>query len=219
MIARDGYTTIALVLFFCTTAYTLTYFFVDHWVAYILYAVLVLLILQVLWFFRDPDRTPPAGPDLIIAPADGTVVLVKEVDEPVYIKGKAKQVSIFLSTLDVHVNRNPVSGVLEYVKYHPGKFLAAWDERASDLNERADFGVLHNSGTKVFYRQITGLLARRIVYRIQEGDQLTAGERFGMMKFGSRMDVLVPAHVQITVKKGDRTKAGESVLGSIESGS
>ncbi|MCG8373391.1 MAG: phosphatidylserine decarboxylase, partial [Balneolales bacterium] len=141
----------------------------------------------------------------------------KEIEEGIYLKTKATQISIFLSPLDVHVNRNPVSGLLEYVKYHPGKKLMAWDEHASDLNERADFGVKHRSGTKIFFKQITGFLARRIVYHIQEGDDLKVGERFGMMKFGSRMDVIVPENVEIRVKEGDRTRAGESILAEIKS--
>ncbi len=169
----------------------------------------------VIYFFRDPERETPSGDNLIISPADGVVVLIKEYEEDVYLKQKATQVSIFLSPLDVHVNRNPISGKLEYLKYHPGKYLMAWNEHASDLNERADFGVLHASGTKLFFKQITGFLARRIVYHIKEGDDLTAGDRFGMMKFGSRMDIIVPENVRIDVKEGDRTVAGESIIGEI----
>ena len=168
-----------------------------------------------IFFFRDPDRNAPDDENLIISPADGKVVFVKEVEEEVYIKGNATQISIFLSPLNVHVNRNPVSGSLEYVKYHPGEYLMAWTEHASELNERADFGVLHPSQTKIFFRQITGFLARRIVYNIKEGDQLKAGERFGIMKFGSRMDVVVPANVDVKVSAGDTTRAGESIIGVI----
>ncbi len=168
-----------------------------------------------IFFFRDPERFPPEDESMIIAPADGKVVFVKEIEEKIYLKGKATQISIFLSPLNVHVNRNPVSGSLEYVKYHPGEYLMAWTEHASELNERADFGVLHPSNTKIFFRQITGFLARRIVYKINEGDTLKAGERFGIMKFGSRMDVVVPPNVEVKVQPGDTTKAGESVIGVI----
>jgi phosphatidylserine decarboxylase len=169
----------------------------------------------IIYFFRDPDRTIPEGENLVISPADGKVVFVKEIEEGVYLKGKATQISIFLSPLNVHVNRNPVSGSLEYLKYHPGEYLMAWTEHASELNERADFGVLHPSNTKIFFRQITGFLARRIVYNINEGDTLKAGERFGIMKFGSRMDVVVPENVEVKVQPGDTTVAGESVIGVI----
>lgn len=194
----------------------LTYTFLDHWFSYVIYTIFAILWGIVIYFFRDPERTAPSGQNLIISPADGKVVLVKEIEEEVYLKDKATQISIFLSPLNVHVNRNPVSGKLEYLKYHPGKYLMAWDPNASVENERADFGVLHPSGTKFFFKQITGFLARRIVYHIKEGDELVAGERFGMMKFGSRMDIIVPGNVEIHVKEGDRTWAGQSVLGEIK---
>lgn len=205
----------ALATAIAALVFYLTYTFIQHWIAYPIYFTFFVMWAIVIYFFRDPERTPPEGENLVISPADGKVVLIKKIQEDVYLKSEATQVSIFLSPLDVHVNRNPISGVLEYLKYHPGKYLMAWDENASDLNERADFGVLHPSGTKLFFKQITGFLARRIVYHIKEGDELKAGERFGMMKFGSRMDIIVPANVEIKVKEGDRTWAGQSVLAVI----
>lgn len=215
MISRDGYSTIALVLIVSGMVCGFADYFLDHWIEYIIYGTMGSLSLLTIYFFRDPERSIPEGDDLVLSPADGKVVFVKEVDEEVYLKGKATQISIFLSPLNVHVNRNPVSGMLEYVKYHPGEYLMAWTEHASELNERADFGVLHPSNTRIFFRQITGFLARRIVYRISEGDDLQAGDRFGIMKFGSRMDVVVPANVEVKVKPGDTTRAGESVIGVI----
>ncbi|MCH2448798.1 MAG: phosphatidylserine decarboxylase family protein [Gracilimonas sp.] len=215
MIARDGYSTIAFVLLVSVLVCGFAFYFLDHWFRYVLILAMVVLTGLTIFFFRDPDRNIPDGNELIISPADGKVVFVKEIEEPVYIKGKATQISIFLSPLNVHVNRNPVSGLLEYVKYHPGEYLMAWTEHASELNERADFGVLHPSNTKIFFRQITGFLARRIVYNIKEGDELKAGERFGIMKFGSRMDIVVPENVDIKVEPGDKTVAGESVIGVI----
>ncbi|HLR32424.1 MAG TPA: phosphatidylserine decarboxylase, partial [Fodinibius sp.] len=127
------------------------------------------------------------------------------------------QISIFLSPLDVHVNRLPASGQLEYLEYHPGAYLMAWDNRASELNERADFGIRHPNGTKIFFRQITGFMARRIVYHIKKGEHLAAGDRFGMMKFGSRMDILVPEAIQVNVSEGDRAVAGKTILATISS--
>lgn len=215
MIAKDGYSTIALILLVSILVCGFAFYFLDHWLANVVYVVMIGLSLLTIFFFRDPDRDIPEGEELIISPADGKVVFVKEIEEPVYIKGKATQISIFLSPLNVHVNRNPVSGSVEYLKYHPGEYLMAWTEHASELNERADFGVLHPSNTKIFFRQITGFLARRIVYNIKEGDELQAGERFGIMKFGSRMDVVVPENVDIKIKPGDKTVAGESVIGVI----
>lgn len=215
MIAKEGYLSIFIAVVFTVAVYTLTYLFVTHWIAFPIYIVVGVCCGIVIYFFRDPERTSPKGDNLIISPADGAVILIKEYNEQTYIKQKATQITIFLSPLDVHVNRNPVSGLLEYLKYKPGKFLMAWNENASEQNERADFGVLHPSGTKIFFKQITGFLARRIVYHIKEGDQLVAGERFGMMKFGSRMDIIVPSNVDIKVKEGDRTVAGESIIGII----
>lgn len=215
MIARDGYSTIAFVLVVSLSVSGFAYYFLNHWFAYVIYGAMFVLSVLTIFFFRDPEREIPQDQNLIISPADGKVVFVKEVEEEVYLNGKATQISIFLSPLNVHVNRNPVSGVLQYVKYHPGEYLMAWTEQASELNERADFGVLHPSNTKIFFRQITGFLARRIVYRIKEGDTLKAGERFGIMKFGSRMDVVVPSNVKVKVQPGDTTVAGESVIGVI----
>jgi phosphatidylserine decarboxylase len=169
----------------------------------------------IIYFFRDPDRTPPGDENLILSPADGKVVLIQPVDEDEYIGKNVTQVSIFLSPLNVHVNRVPVTGKIEYVKYYPGKYLMAWENHASELNERAHFGVKHPSGIKMMFKQITGFLARRIVYHIEEGDEVKAGDRFGIMKFGSRMDILLPDNVRINVKKGDKTVAGESVIGEI----
>jgi phosphatidylserine decarboxylase len=128
---------------------------------------------------------------------------------------KATQVSIFLSPLNVHVNRVPFSGDVEYVKYSPGKYLMAWEDHASEQNERAHFGVKHSSGTKILFKQITGFLARRIVYNLEEGTHVTAGDKFGIMKFGSRMDLILPENVDIMVGKGEKTVAGESIIGKI----
>lgn len=215
MFAREGYFTIGSMLFISVLICAFANYFLNNWIAYIIYTIMILLTGIIIYFFRDPERTTPPDENFIISPADGTVVQVKEIQENVYLKEKATQISIFLSPLNVHVNRNPVSGLLEYVKYHPGEYLMAWNEHASELNERADFGVLHPTGTRIFFKQITGFLARRIVYHINEGDQLKAGERFGIMKFGSRMDVVVPSSVEVRVKEGDTTRAGESVIGVI----
>lgn len=214
MIAREGYSTIAVVI---AASLLLSWLAsnVHPVAATVVYVLTGAISLLIIFFFRDPGRDIPEDEQLIIAPADGKIVQLKEVDEPVYLNSKAIQISIFLSPLDVHVNRVPASGTIEYVKYHPGKYLMAWDEHASEMNERADFGLLHPSNTKIFFRQITGFLARRIVYHLAEGDTVKAGSRFGIMKFGSRMDVVVPEHVLVEVKEGDRTVAGESILGRI----
>ena len=218
MIAREGYTIIAAVavlsLLLGGVGWTL-----DAWYGRIpLLALAVGLLAFTLYFFRDPDRTPP--PDghagrALLAPADGRVVEVVDEDEPLYIEGPAQRVSIFLSPLNVHVNRVPTHGVIEYAKYRPGDYLVAWHPKASDKNERSEIGLRHPSGTKVLFKQIAGAVARRIVYHIGEGDTVQAGERFGIVKFGSRMDVLVPPGVDLDVQKGQSVRAGETVLGRL----
>lgn len=215
MLAKEGYSTIFIVfLFSIFTAFALT--FAPSWLGYIVYPLLIILCGLILYFFRDPVRHPPDGKNLVLSPADGRVVLIREIEENEYIQKPATQISIFLSPLDVHVNRVPVSGKLKYVKYFPGKYLMAWEDHASELNERAHFGVEHPTGLKILFKQITGFMARRIVYHLMEGDDVKAGQRFGIMKFGSRMDVIVPHEVKVRVKKGDRTVAGESILAVID---
>ena len=215
MLAKEGYSTIAAVVIFSILLILLLQV-APVWIGYIIYPIIAAICLLVVYFFRDPDRSPPANRDsLVISPADGRIVQIQTIEEPDYLQGKATQISIFLSPLDVHVNRIPVSGYLEYVKYYPGQYLMAWEDQASELNEQAHFGVKHTSGMKMLFKQITGFLARRIVYYIEEGDEIKAGDRFGIMKFGSRMDMVLPGQVEIFVKKGDRTVAGESIIGEI----
>ena len=214
MFAKEGYPTIGAVTIFALIA---SYFVLKlpEPLQQIFLGVLILLVLFFVYFFRDPDRNTPEGENLIVSPADGKVVLIRDTREDEYLKQDVKQISIFLSPLNVHVNRVPVKGTIEYVKYYAGKYLMAWEDNASEENERAHFGVIHPSGTKLFFKQITGFLARRIVYHLKEGDQVEAGDRFGIMKFGSRMDILVPPNVQIYVKEGDTTVAGETIIGKI----
>jgi len=168
------------------------------------------------WFFRDPKRTPPPhAANLLLAPADGKVVVVEEVHEPLFLKSRAQQVSIFLSPLNVHVNRVPARGTIAFDEYVPGDYLVAWHPKASEKNERSQLGLIHPSGRKILFKQIAGAMARRIIYHIGTGDSVKAGERFGIVKFGSRMDVLVPLDVALNVSVGQRVVAGETVLGTI----
>ena len=171
------------------------------------------------WFFRDPVRTPPTGlPGLLLAPADGKVVEIVTETEPLYLKGPCQRVSIFLSPLNVHVNRSPADGVVEFERYVPGEYLVAWHPKASEKNERSEVGIRHPSGTRILFKQIAGAVARRIVYDAPVGKVLTAGERYGIVKFGSRMDIVVPPHVRLSVTLGQRTVAGETVIGDIPGG-
>lgn len=186
------------------------------WIKILLSILIVLataIFAMVIYFFRDPERVTPEDDQLMISPADGKVIEVIEVEESRYLKQKVKQISIFLSPLNVHVNRVPASGKIEYAEYFPGKYLVAWHPKSSEENERAEFGLMHPSGMRILFRQITGFLARRIVYSLEEGQMVYAGDRFGMMKFGSRMDILVPLDFEFTVKPDQMVVAGETILG------
>lgn len=163
------------------------------------------------YFFRDPERYPPQHPDLVLSPADGRVMVAGPGEPGVAPEGDWQQISIFLSPLDVHINRTPYGGEITRIAYTPGKFLAAYDGRAAAENERNELWIRDGNRTVVF-RQVVGVLARRVVCRVQVGDQLVAGERFGLMKFGSRMDVFVPPECRLQVAPGDTVRAAESVL-------
>lgn len=220
VIAREGYTIVAIVtglsLLLVLGAWRLEAWF---WRGPLL-AIAVGGLAFTLYFFRDPERTPPpeAMENGLVAPADGRIVEIVEEHEPLYIDGPATRVSIFLSPLDVHVNRVPARGVIEYAKYRPGDYLVAWHPKASEKNERSELGLQHPSGTKILFKQIAGAVARRIEYHIGEGDTVTTGQRFGIVKFGSRMDLLVPPHVDLDVEEGQHVTAGETVMGWLPAG-
>jgi len=163
------------------------------------------------FFFRDPDRTVPTAPDLIVSPADGRVMIVGDPPFPGAPFGDWQLISIFLSPMDVHINRTPVEGRVTKVEYHPGKFLPAYKTEAGTHNEWTEVWIDHH-GTMIVCRQIVGILARRIVTRLHVGQQVARGERFGVMKFGSRIDLFVPRSAAMAVKAGDRVVGGESVL-------
>jgi len=167
------------------------------------------------WFFRDPERSTPPGDNLVISPADGTVVEVEDTDAAPYTGEPSKKIGIFMSGFDVHVNRNPVSGTVEAVHYRQGGFVKADLPQASMLNEHNAVILKREDGARVVFIQISGLVARRIVCYLSQTDRAVCGERMGMIRFGSRVDVYVPPAAKVSVKKGDKLKAGESVLGSL----
>lgn len=179
--------------------------------------VFILLVSFVIFFFRDPERTAPVGDDLILSPADGTVIEIKNVKEEKFLKSDSIKISIFLSIFNVHVNRSPISGRIKYFEYQKGKFLIASSKDATDRNEKNIIGI---SGKKfdVLVYQITGLVARRVVFWLKLEDDVSAGERIGLMKFGSRMDVFCPVNTELKVKVGDKVRAGESILGMVKNG-
>lgn len=170
------------------------------------------LMAFVAFFFRDPERTVPADPQAVVSPADGRVMYVKKVAENRFIKGEATLVSIFLSITDVHINRSPVEGTVKYREYVPGKYIVAYADKASEINERNYVG-LEKDGLKVLVCQIAGLVARRIVCWAGEGSYLQKGERFGLIRFGSCTQVYLPGDVEITVKPGDIVRGGITIIG------
>lgn len=180
-----------------------------------LWIVAVILFLTVLQFFRKPTRKTPINPNHIIAPADGKVVVIEEVEETEYFKDRRIQVSIFMSPLNVHCNYNPVSGIISYFKYHPGKYLVAWHPKSSTENERSTIVTKLNSGTEILFRQIAGAMARRLCWYVEEGKPVTQGEEFGFIKFGSRIDVFLPLTAKIKVKIDDKPVGGETVIAEL----
>jgi phosphatidylserine decarboxylase len=181
------------------------------WPLWLVAFVLMVLAVWVAWFFRDPERPGERGADLVIAPADGRIVMITEVDEPAFLHGRALRISIFMNVFNVHVNRYPVSGVVRFVHYNPGKFLNAATDKSSLENEQMSVGIESN-GHRLLVRQIAGLVARRIVTYSREGDQVEQGERMGIIRFGSRVDVFLPTSAVAEVQVGQTTLAGVSLI-------
>jgi len=210
---REGYKYIAIAtVVFALVAYLNQRFLLDiWWLFWPIQVIFFLLWLWIVWFFRIPNRTFTHGENLVIAPADGKVVVIEETFEPEYFKDKRLQVSIFMSPLNVHVNRSPIAGEVKYMKYHPGKYLVAWHPKSSTENERTTV-VVGNANNTLLMRQIAGALARRICYYVKEGQQLKQNEEFGFIRFGSRVDIYFPLNTQIDVKIGQIVEGGMTVL-------
>ena len=173
------------------------------------------LSLFMVFFFRDPKRTPPEGEHLVLSAADGRIVAIEQTEHDEHLQTAATQVSTFLSPFNVHVNRTPLSGVVDFVKWHKGHFHAAFVAAASTENEQSIIGIRHGS-TLVVVKQIVGVVARRIVCYLEAGDAIGSGEKFGLIRFGSRVDLIVPSSTRMRVEVGDRVRAGETVIGVIE---
>jgi phosphatidylserine decarboxylase len=186
------------------------YFFGKPWIS--IFPLLITLFM--VFFFRDPERKIPEGENIFVSPADGKVILIKDVYEKDYLKTDSKEISIFMSLFNVHVNRSPYDGKVSFIKHSSGKFLVAHKDAASIENENVVM-VLEGRNGKIVVRQVAGFLARRIVSKVIVGDELRRGERYGMIKFGSRLDVYLPKDVKIKVKVGDKVKAGETILGQM----
>jgi len=186
----------------------------EHLATKIILIVSLIFFILILQFFRNPARNTVMNENHVIAPADGTVVVIEEVEEPEYFKDKRKQISIFMSPVNVHVNRNPISGLVKYAKYHPGKYLVAWHPKSSTENERTTV-VIAGSRAEVLFRQIAGALAKRIVYYVKEGQEVKQGDEMGFIKFGSRIDIFLPLDAKILVNIDDKPVGGETVIAEL----
>lgn len=175
----------------------------------------IIFYLIILQFFRNPIIKLPNQDGLVFAPADGKVVVIEETEETEYLNEKRKQISIFMSPINVHVNRSPVAGIVEYFKYHPGKYLVAWHPKSSFENERTTMVIKQKDGTKILVRQIAGALARRIKWYVNEGTPLAQGGEFGFIKFGSRVDVFLPLDAEVLVNIDEKTKGGRTPIAKL----
>jgi len=213
-IHKEGYDTIAIALLFVFVVDALIHYYLPGvpWLQWILYILSFAFFVIILQFFRDPEIITGINPLHVISPADGKVVVIEEMEETEFLKEKRIQISIFMSPVNVHINRHPVSGTVKFFKYHPGKFLVAWHPKSSTENERTTLVVENNAGIRVLVRQIAGALARRIVWYVQEGDTVKQGDQFGFIKFGSRVDVFLPLGTKINVNLGEMVTGGITVL-------
>jgi len=210
---KEGYKIIVIAFILSITGILLAEKFIDIiWLVKAIQIVILVLLFTVLQFFRNPKRPTQLDEHAIIAPVDGKVVVIEEVEEPEYFKGKRLQVSIFMSPINVHVTRYAMSGIIKYSKYHPGKYLVAWHPKSSTDNERTTVVIENKVFGAVLYRQIAGALARRIVNYAKEGDTIAQGADAGFIKFGSRVDLYLPLGTELTIKLGDTVKGGTQVI-------
>ena len=206
---------VLLVVFFAINWAVARFFSESSFIQNLVIGVSVVLYLIVLQFFRNPIFTVQQNEKHVIAPADGKVVVIEETEETEYLKSKRKQISIFMSPVNVHVNRMPVAGTISYYRYHAGKYLVAWHPKSSTENERTTVVAKMKNGTEILFRQIAGALARRIKCYVAEGQPLEQGQEFGFIKFGSRVDIYLPLDAKVKVAVGDITKGGRTVIAEL----
>ena len=212
-IARDGLVIVAIALLVTAGAFALA-LQRRSWSLWVLAFALTVLALAVTWFFRDPERSGDRGAHLVISPADGRIVEVREVDEPVFLQGRAIRISIFMNVFDVHVNRYPVTGTVRYLHYTRGRFFSAATEKSSLENEQMSVGI-ETAHHRLMVRQIAGLLARRVVTWAREGEHVEQGARMGLIRFGSRVDVFLPTDATVRAAHGQPALAGVTVLAEL----
>ncbi|KAF0153634.1 MAG: phosphatidylserine decarboxylase [Ignavibacteria bacterium] len=211
MITKYGLNTFLISSAFAVALIILGVYLNNAWVKYPLIIIGIAFFLFNLNFFRDPERTPPTRDDVIVSPADGTVIIIKDILEEEFVNETTTQLSIFMSPLNVHVNRIPIDGKVGMMKYIEGEYLVASYEKADKRNERTEIGIESKHG-KMMFTQVAGFVARRIVCPLNEGESVKMGNRFGMIKFGSRSDVFAPKKWKLKVKLGDKVTAGETIL-------
>lgn len=213
MFHKEGYTIILITATITVAGVLLTDKFLGNtWYAKLIMIILAMLLFLVLQFFRNPKRHTVKNKMQVIAPVDGKVVVIEEVEEPEYFKGKRRQISIFMSPLNVHVTRYCISGTVKYSKYHPGKYLVAWHPKASTDNERTTIVVENDTLGEILYRQIAGAMAKRIVNYAKVDDQVEQGKDAGFIKFGSRVDIFLPLDLKVLVTLNQKVKGGETVI-------
>ncbi|MET3977879.1 phosphatidylserine decarboxylase [Mucilaginibacter sp. UYP25] len=214
---KEGYTSLALtILVIALLNAAISFYFPNaHVVKWIVYILSFLLFVTIVQFFRNPKFAITTSENQILCPADGKVVVIEEADETEFLKDRRIQLSVFMSPVNVHVNRNPISGVVKYFKYHPGKYLVAWHPKSSTENERTTVVTENSQGVQVLFRQIAGALARRIVWYVKEGDAVEQGQQFGFIKFGSRVDLFLPLGTKINVELNQVVKGGRTILAEL----
>ncbi len=210
---KEGYSIILFAFIFAIAGVFMAERFIEtFWVLKTVQIILLILLVFILQFFRNPKRKIIINDNQILAPVDGKVVVIEEVEEPEYFKDKRLQLSIFMSPLNIHVTRYAITGKVNYSKYHPGKYLVAWHPKASTDNERTTIVIENKSFGEILYRQIAGALAKRIVNYAKEGKEVVQGSDAGFIKFGSRVDVYLPIGTKVNVQIGDKVKGGTQVI-------
>ncbi len=211
MITKYGYGTLVIIALISLILIVSGIIVQNNIYKYFSIVVAVLLLSFSFYFFRDPKREIVNDPNAFLSPADGKVILIKDVFEEKFLKSEVTQISIFMSPLDVHINRIPIDGTVKYLKYFHGKYLPAFDDKASSENERTEIGIEHN-GEKFLFTQVAGIVARRIICELKPDEKVKQGEKFGMIKFGSRSDIFVPKNWEIKIKKGQQVYGGKTIL-------
>lgn len=213
MFHREGQKIILIAFFIVSATVLASQYYIDIvWLRYVLQITSLIILITILQFFRNPTRVAQKDFDEILAPVDGKVVVIEEVEESEYFKGKRKQVSIFMSPINVHVTRYPASGTIKYSKYHPGKYLVAWHPKSSTENERTTVVINTPKFGDILYRQIAGALARRIVNYAETGESVQQGDDAGFIKFGSRVDLFLPLDCAITVKLNQKVVGAKTCI-------